>query len=96
MRRQPALGTNRASQPGEHVDMDFIKLFGAVIAFCFHPGSASKVNGKSLTAEETQQLRELLRLSDEAIQSYVFLLKVGLLRVFVCVEIFFFFFFNKI
>lgn len=28
--------------------MDFMKLFGTVIAVLFHPGSASKVNGKDL------------------------------------------------
>lgn len=35
-------------QPREHVEMDFMKLFGTVIAVLFHPGSASKLNGKNL------------------------------------------------
>lgn len=32
----------------EHVEMDFMTLFGTVIAVLFHPGSASKINGKNL------------------------------------------------
>uniref|UniRef100_G3P3E6 Layilin n=1 Tax=Gasterosteus aculeatus aculeatus TaxID=481459 RepID=G3P3E6_GASAC len=35
--------------------MDFIKLFGAVIAFCFHPGSASKVNGQRICRRGTER-----------------------------------------
>lgn len=27
--------------------MDFMKLFGTVLAVFFHPGSASKINGKN-------------------------------------------------
>lgn len=36
-----------SSTLGEHVEMDFMKLFGTVIAVLFHPGSASKLNGKN-------------------------------------------------
>lgn len=40
-------GVNRPEHRCEHVEMDFMKLFGTVIAVLFHPGSASKINGKN-------------------------------------------------
>lgn len=39
-------GVCRPGHRREHVEMDFMKLFGTVIAVLFHPGSASKINGK--------------------------------------------------
>lgn len=40
-------GVNRPEHRCEHVEMDFMKLFGTVIAVLFHPGSTSKINGKN-------------------------------------------------
>lgn len=41
-----AFQTNRPGHSGEHVEMDFMKLFGTVIAVFLHPGSASRLNGE--------------------------------------------------
>lgn len=38
--------------------MDFMKLFGTVIAVLFHPGSASKLNGKNLRRSGENSLKK--------------------------------------
>ncbi|XP_051935215.1 C-type lectin domain family 18 member A isoform X2 [Hippocampus zosterae] len=44
-----------AAHRREHVEMDFMRLFGALIAFLFHYGCASKINGQRICRRGTER-----------------------------------------
>lgn len=58
-----AFESNPPNHSGEHVEMDFMKLFGTVIAVLFHPGSAFKLNGKYEKKEKKSTTTALERWS---------------------------------